>query len=702
MVSPAADAGGMATAAVNDSLQTLDLPMTRFVNTPPQHDIPAPQGIDVGMALSGLFDRMRFNVIRIQALVQKIDWLQPYQQPTDVPFIGSGFPVATEEEATGKRLDPVFLTNAHVVQDAALVQVQLPAIGQQTFEGYVPLICKKFDIAIVKLKRPSEFSEALNVKNGTMQALRIYDRAASLGLEVAAVGFPLGSSSLKLSRGIISGTEVLAETTSYQSTAPISPGSSGGPLFALDPGTHNLQVVGMNYASSASKGAQNVNYAVPTIHILQVLREFDRMRGSKAEATATSSSLLRRSSAPQTHVRVEMRGAKKQDRSSNGTNASVRQEAQHVQLRVAPIDAIGIEANEALYNASGGCTKGVFLSRILPTSLLRLAVPPVPERSFLTSVNSVSLDAFGMGRTEYFLGDPLPFEGLMMLRPRLDDPVPLTVCLRGRETTHNASLLWRPEYSMEVEDVDEPHFQPDKVDFEVFAGVTFMQMTVNHIMDLLRLGRPQTLSRWLLVENQMQPRLLITHVEEGGYTSRVLAPGMVVQKVNGANVSSLHDLRRHFQPRGATWAIETDRGLVCTVNFHEAFTQQLAVATTSHQRRYLLTPAVQVAARLMHSAIDVSNPKAAASRIGSDFMILNTGGINADVTFLPRKPANARPRDAIATAATAEGVPNEVRAKAQNTTTMGHQGERALRKSFLVAHADVAPLPRLFVDLPAA
>ena len=64
----------------------------------------------------------------------------------------------------------------------------------------------------------------------------------------------------------------------YQSTAPISPGNSGGPLlvFRSDSLVRSANfdaegrkptldtVVGVNFASSASKSAQNLNYAVPT------------------------------------------------------------------------------------------------------------------------------------------------------------------------------------------------------------------------------------------------------------------------------------------------------------------------------------------------------------------------------------------------------------------------------------------------------
>jgi len=608
----------------------------RFAEEPAPHtteESSAPKGF------AGLFDGMRFTVVRIQAIVAKVDWLQPYKAPSDSPFIGSGFVVDSGSD------EPVFLTNAHVVQDARIVQVQLPAIGQMIFDAYVPLICKRFDLAIVQLKEPSKFWAALKHHNGTMHALPVRPSTVNLGLEVAAVGFPLGSSSLKLSRGIISGTEMVDGTICYQSTAPISPGSSGGPLFAvgsesgLPAKAEDLQIIGVNFASSVSEGAQNVNYVVPTVHILQVLHEFHHLKatllanpkatthdGNKAagslEQVADTLSIADSSkdstkASTQRRLRLHSPARRKPMKDVGQHRALAAPEADadvrdllsvhakpeksypHFQLRIAPIDAIGIEASEALYENSGGCDKGVFLSRILPTSALHYAKPPVPERSFLTAVDNVTLDSFGMGRTENFLGDPTPFESLMTLREKIDDTVSLTVCQNGEVSKHVVSIRWRPQYSVSVEDVEEPHFESKYLDFDVFAGVTFMQMTVNHIVELLKAGRPQTLSRWLLIENQEIPRLVITHVEEGTYASRVLTSGMVVQAVNGQNVSTLSELRQKFQPKGMAWTLETDRGIVFTVKYKESLADQVRSAVSAPGRRYLLSPAPLTAAKDM-------------------------------------------------------------------------------------------------------
>merc|ERR550525_1639850 len=105
----------------------------------------------------------------------------------------------------------------------------------------------------------------------------------------------------------------------------------------------------------------------------------------------------------------------------------------------------------------------------------------------------------------------------------------------------------------------------------------------------------------------------------------------------------------------------------------------------------------------MHIAADASNDYAHAFGIDDHPGMLDAGAaIEAEATFLPKKPSNAGARDAVVLATAAEGVAKEARDKAlainegsQTTTATYHQREGALRKSFLAARADVAPLTRI-------
>jgi S1-C subfamily serine protease len=81
--------------------------------------------------------------------------------------------------------------------------------------------------------------------------------------DVLVIGFPLGESGIKQTRGIISGRQ----GGYIQTDAPINSGNSGGPLVRVSDGT----VIAVNSAKSASANADNVGYTVPVQYFLVAL-----------------------------------------------------------------------------------------------------------------------------------------------------------------------------------------------------------------------------------------------------------------------------------------------------------------------------------------------------------------------------------------------------------------------------------------------
>ena len=72
---------------------------------------------------------------------------------------------------------------------------------------------------------------------------------------------------IKVTEGIISSkTGVMDDITTYQITAPIQGGNSGGPLFD-DKGN----LVGINSAKFNSNETENVNYSIKSNYILNLI-----------------------------------------------------------------------------------------------------------------------------------------------------------------------------------------------------------------------------------------------------------------------------------------------------------------------------------------------------------------------------------------------------------------------------------------------
>ena len=102
------------------------------------------------------------------------------------------------------------------------------------------MITQKFDMALLVLKQKDQFIQEMKDASMDLKPLPISDTVPTMGLPVVALGFPLGMNSLKISSGVVAGNEEVEGLICNQSTAPISPGSSGGPLL-LDDGS---EVVG--------------------------------------------------------------------------------------------------------------------------------------------------------------------------------------------------------------------------------------------------------------------------------------------------------------------------------------------------------------------------------------------------------------------------------------------------------------------------
>eukprot|EP00931_Biecheleriopsis_adriatica_P007893 TRINITY_DN109137_c0_g1_i1.p1 TRINITY_DN109137_c0_g1~~TRINITY_DN109137_c0_g1_i1.p1 ORF type:complete len:627 (+),score=108.77 TRINITY_DN109137_c0_g1_i1:132-2012(+) len=495
-----------------------------------------------------LYSKMKYSVVRITSVSDS------------ERSVGSGFFVNAKKTMANEH-DFTIVTNAHVVRNAAIVKVQLPSLGQHSFEATVPMICFLFDLAVVKLKDPSELREKLEARKVEVHLLDLQSKYVRMGMKVAAFGFPLGSEDLKLSEGTIAGAEEVEENLVFQSTAAISPGNSGGPLLVFRNSDPVLKtVVGVNFASSSSKEAQNLNYVVPSFRIVQLLVAYTRM-------VAADNSTL--------------------DRFGIGT-------LEHMEWRIAPLGVVFTQSTEAQLK-EGNCT-GVQLGRFEPYSAFRWAEPPIQEKSFLTKVSHTELDIFGMGKDEAYVAQYVSFGDLIRFQRNLVDPVKVTVCIRGKYTQHDLNLAWNTSrYQKGIPYVYESNYDKLASNYEYFAGVKMAQLTFNQVAKLVeQSGQSEsaaTFSRFLLQENRVKPRIVITSCEPGSICEGIVGPGMLVESINSCNVSTMSDLRDCFKPsNGSAWRLVTEAGQMLVVDFEEQLLKSFKEVAESMQT---LTPAVR-------------------------------------------------------------------------------------------------------------
>lgn len=195
-------------------------------------------------------ERVRDTVVQIFSQVAEFDWLQPYRTPSQYTARGTGFFISDEGD---------IITNAHVVDQAIAVWIQIPSLGKRLIDVRIVSICPERDMALLKVN--DEDLAYIKENLGKVPFLPLGDSDMVFRSdEVLALGYPLGQESLKSTSGVISGRE----QNYIQTSAPINPGNSGGPLLNAAG-----EVIGINSAGITE--AQNVGYAIPINDLKVVL-----------------------------------------------------------------------------------------------------------------------------------------------------------------------------------------------------------------------------------------------------------------------------------------------------------------------------------------------------------------------------------------------------------------------------------------------
>lgn len=172
---------------------------------------------------------------------------------------GSGFVL----DETG-----LIATNAHVIKDFEN-QVKVTLVnefGSSTFNTETLLMDKENDIAVIKIN-DSTFT-------GFNKPPYAFSTNISSGEDCFTIGYPLSNilgSNYKVTSGIISSTSGPRDISSLiQTTTPIQPGNSGGPLF-----NEKGNVIGITVGTLNNRNidyeTQNINYAIKIKLLLDLL-----------------------------------------------------------------------------------------------------------------------------------------------------------------------------------------------------------------------------------------------------------------------------------------------------------------------------------------------------------------------------------------------------------------------------------------------
>eukprot|EP01012_Entosiphon_sulcatum_P018993 TRINITY_DN23822_c0_g2_i1.p1 TRINITY_DN23822_c0_g2~~TRINITY_DN23822_c0_g2_i1.p1 ORF type:complete len:559 (-),score=82.78 TRINITY_DN23822_c0_g2_i1:19-1695(-) len=202
------------------------------------------------------------SIAQLRAVSFGTNFAQPWQKGGRGGAQGTGFAVEVE----GK---PYILTNAHVVHNAMVIEVQRYGTAEH-FPGVAHAVGPEVDLALVEVASETFW-------RGTKPLPLDLDLLPHPLDHVYAAGFPLGGDNLSFTRGIVSRFQMVDYTdgtpnVAIQIDAAINHGNSGCPILSLDG-----KVVGI--AFSGRPGAQSMGYMIP-MPVVKVFLENLKLHGS--------------------------------------------------------------------------------------------------------------------------------------------------------------------------------------------------------------------------------------------------------------------------------------------------------------------------------------------------------------------------------------------------------------------------------------
>jgi S1-C subfamily serine protease len=192
----------------------------------------------------------------------KYNICQPYAPGVHGEGRGSGFMINIDNK-------PLMVTNHHVVDQCATLQVSFPAHGKERFTAEIYATNPERDLALLRVHIAPEEIKCLTFADT--------DHIASAA-PAYACGFPLGMEGLKITSGVVSGFETLGNQVLIQTDVALNPGNSGGCLVTPQGG-----VLGIN--SSIIKGQNNVGYAIPSRVVQTFIKNVQHLAGIEGTKT---------------------------------------------------------------------------------------------------------------------------------------------------------------------------------------------------------------------------------------------------------------------------------------------------------------------------------------------------------------------------------------------------------------------------------
>jgi S1-C subfamily serine protease len=205
---------------------------------------------------------IKFNIQDTETILYKvypqIDGKRVSDRKTSNEWSGNGSGVIISRSG-------YIVTNHHVIEDANEIEVEFVMNNElKKFSAQIVQSDKVNDLAVIKI-----FD--MNFDGLNELPYNFKTRTSEVGTKVYAYGYPMALSlmgkEIKITDGIISSKSGIdGDITTYQISAAIQPGNSGGPLFD-DKGN----LIGINSSGLARLGSETTGYTIKSNYVLNLI-----------------------------------------------------------------------------------------------------------------------------------------------------------------------------------------------------------------------------------------------------------------------------------------------------------------------------------------------------------------------------------------------------------------------------------------------
>ena len=207
---------------------------------------------------------------KLSTTVKKPETKQPGEEKPDTNTTENGLEWRGNGSGIFIGKDGIIVTNNHVVEDAEEIIIDFKTnYGHNNFKAKVLKHDAVNDLAIIQITDE-------NFKSLEKLPYNFSTETVDVGTSVFALGYPMALSimgkEIKFTDGKVSSkTGFQDDVTTYQTTTPIQPGNSGGPLF-----DYNGNLIGINSSGLAYEIADNVSYSIKSTYVKNLVDVLDK------------------------------------------------------------------------------------------------------------------------------------------------------------------------------------------------------------------------------------------------------------------------------------------------------------------------------------------------------------------------------------------------------------------------------------------